>query len=351
MRAMVDRALFCLGLGLFIVGATTRISPADEPKHASLAALRADYAKRERDLDRYRIQDLFQLATSKGEDSDAAYDELLGLAISRDLYQEALPAALIRRDDHAAGLPARAMAELVSVIAKADQGKYEESLNDLARFLAENAAQVKDPNSPRLDESTAIALGEAYLQRLYNARQYGLAKKLGELVKRGLNRPGIQAHFTGRLAKLEMLGKPAPEIKGLDVDGKPISLSQFHGKVVLVDFWATWCTPWLQELPELVALAESEGKEGLVILGVNLDAEHQSVGSVEKARPIARRLLVAASIGWPNIIAAAGADGPSRTYRVTEIPSNVLIGKDGTVVGFELSGNSLKKAIAEELKK
>ncbi|MDX2037702.1 MAG: TlpA disulfide reductase family protein [Isosphaeraceae bacterium] len=319
---------------------------------ADLASLRADFSRRERELERSKIEALARFAaTHPGEEADAAYDELFGLAMRRELYDAALPAALVRRDDVKADLPARAMALLVSVIAKADAGKYDESFGDLARFLGEHAAETADPNRPKLDEGTAIALGEAYLQRLFNARRYDVAGKFAALVQASVKRPGIQAHFAPRTARLAMIGKPAPAIIGEDVDGKPISLADFKGKVVLVDFWAAWCPPCLEELPRMMRLAEAHHGAGFTILGINLDAQHEDVGSVAKAKPIVRKLLVSAGISWPTLLAGAGPADPTAVYGVTAIPANFLIGKDGTIVGFELSGEALEKAVREELAK
>lgn len=64
---------------------------------------------------------------------------------------------------------------------------------------------------------------------------------------------------------------PAPAWTLSDLDGKPVSSEQFKGKVVVVDFWATWCPPCREEIPGYIALQEKYGKDGLVIVGVSLD--------------------------------------------------------------------------------
>ncbi|MBI5380535.1 MAG: TlpA family protein disulfide reductase [Opitutae bacterium] len=65
--------------------------------------------------------------------------------------------------------------------------------------------------------------------------------------------------------------RPAPAWTLKDVDGKPVSSEQFKGKVVVIDFWATWCPPCRVEIPGYIALQKKYGKDGLVIIGVSLD--------------------------------------------------------------------------------
>jgi thiol-disulfide isomerase/thioredoxin len=106
-----------------------------------------------------------------------------------------------------------------------------------------------------------------------------------------------------------------------DVNGKPVRLSQYRGRVVLVNFWATWCGPCRVEIPWLIDLYREHRARGLVVLGVSVDAE------VPRVKPFAREL----KINYPVLIGAGRDDvsaafGPFRGF-----PTSVLVARDGTI--------------------
>lgn len=68
-----------------------------------------------------------------------------------------------------------------------------------------------------------------------------------------------------------LAGQPAPAWKLKDLDGREVSSEQFKGKVVVVDFWATWCAPCIDEIPGYIALQKKYGSQGFVVVGVSFD--------------------------------------------------------------------------------
>jgi thiol-disulfide isomerase/thioredoxin len=80
-------------------------------------------------------------------------------------------------------------------------------------------------------------------------------------------------------------GSPAPEIRVEAMTGKPLSLSDYRGKVVLLDVWASWCGPCKQELPMLDDLARRLKDDGVVVLAVSIDQERANVTKFLKSRP------------------------------------------------------------------
>lgn len=106
-----------------------------------------------------------------------------------------------------------------------------------------------------------------------------------------------------------------------DVDGNDVSLSDFKGKVVLIDFWATWCAPCKKELPALLDLAKKlEGKE-LVILSISVDTDKKAWEKMVKSENLAGINLY--NNGWGDVAAL---------YKVTGVPRYVLIDKNGQIV-------------------
>jgi peroxiredoxin len=318
----------------------------------SLAELNATYKQQAAELDRRKLADLAALAeSSKGPDAEAAYRALFDLAVARGLYESAEPVARAYVARTGGEPQTQALAAAITLIARADRGEYNQSLEDLEHFLTRRAAaQVSE--SQRLPAPLLYAVGEAYLQRLIQGGKYDIAIKVCQLAVANRAEQEIKAYFQRREARIALIGKPAPEIEGKDIDGKPVRLADFRGKLVLVDFWATWCPPCVASLPTLRRLTHEYKDQGFVILGVNLDELANQPSSQPAARSedrsgTVRWFLVNQRVGWPNLV-GVGAERAAKAYGVEEIPANFLIGRDGTVKHVELNEETLAKVLAAE---
>jgi thiol-disulfide isomerase/thioredoxin len=321
----------------------------------SLAELNAAYKQQATDLDRRKLVDLAALAErSKGPDAEGAYRELFDLAVARNLYDAAEPAARAYLAQSGGESQTHALAAAITLIARADRGEYNQSLEDLQQFLSRRAAaQVTE--SQRLPAPLLFAVGEAYLQRLIQGGKYDIAIKVCRLAVANRADQEIKSYFQRREARIAMIGKPAPAIEGKDIDGRPVRLADFTGKLVLVDFWATWCPPCVASLPTLRRLASEYKDQGFVILGVNLDElanppSNQPAARSEDRSGTVRWFLVSQRVGWPNLV-GAGAETAAKAYGVEEIPANFLIGRDGTIKHVELNEDTLAKVLAAEMGK
>ena len=132
----------------------------------------------------------------------------------------------------------------------------------------------------------------------------------------------------------------APDFTLKTLDGQEITLSQLKGKVVLLDFWATWCGPCRESIPHLIHLYNRYRGNGFELIGMDVDK-----GDVDTVR----RFVKSMDIPYPVVVAP---DDVARSYRVSGIPETVLIDKEGTIrermVGFSSTiVQELTKKVAE----
>ncbi len=135
-------------------------------------------------------------------------------------------------------------------------------------------------------------------------------------------------------------GQQAPEIDLPSPDGTNIALSSFKGKVVLIDFWASWCGPCRKEMPNVVKAYAKFKNKGFEIYGVSLDQDRDRwVEAIKKD-----------GITWPQVSDLKQWDClPAKQYGVQGIPYTVLLDKDGKIIGKNLRGEELEKAVENAL--
>lgn len=136
-------------------------------------------------------------------------------------------------------------------------------------------------------------------------------------------------------------GAPPMDFKGKGLDGKPVALKDYAGKVVLIDFWATWCPPCREEIPLLVQLHKKYAGKGFEILGVSLDGPEQKkvVGFTQQN-----------GMTWRHVYDGGGWEAAvSRKYAVSSIPFTVLVGKDGKIIAVGADAELLDGLLEEML--
>jgi thiol-disulfide isomerase/thioredoxin len=134
-------------------------------------------------------------------------------------------------------------------------------------------------------------------------------------------------------------GEDAPSTKLTFLDGKSVALADLRGKVVLLDFWATWCAPCIVELPHLIALHEKFGpRKDFLMIGVSLDSDETELRDFLKER----------KIEWPQCVGDNGG-ATAKAFGVTGIPAVFLIGVDGKILAVNLFGAELTAKVNEVL--
>ncbi len=128
------------------------------------------------------------------------------------------------------------------------------------------------------------------------------------------------------------------DFEGRDLEGRAWTKETLEGKVVLLDFWATWCAPCLAALPTLREATDRFGSEGFLVLGVSMNrTDHREL----------RSFLRRQQIGWPQLHDGRGVAGPiAERFGVSTVPRTFLVDRSGQIVGVDLEGEVLLAALS-----
>ncbi|MCC7421723.1 MAG: TlpA family protein disulfide reductase [Planctomycetaceae bacterium] len=153
----------------------------------------------------------------------------------------------------------------------------------------------------------------------------------------------LSKKYEGVARRLNLPGNPL-EVVGVTADGKPFDWKAYRGKVVLVDFWATWCGPCIKELPNVLANYKKYHSKGFEVVGISLDEDEDQLKEFLKERSIPWTTLFGkdeATRGWEHPMAVK--------YGIMGIPTVILVGKDGKVVNLEARGEKLGELLEQLL--
>ncbi|HWA09873.1 MAG TPA: TlpA disulfide reductase family protein [Opitutaceae bacterium] len=137
-------------------------------------------------------------------------------------------------------------------------------------------------------------------------------------------------------------GTAFPDFSEKDTEGHPLSIASYKGKVVLVDFWATWCPPCIDALPGLIRTYGEYHSKGFEIVGVSLDRE----GDGQKLAKFTKEN----AMPWPQFFDGGYWENKLAVkYGVNQTPTSYLLDKDGRIIGRNLHDEELGQAIAKAL--
>ncbi|MES2730130.1 MAG: TlpA disulfide reductase family protein [Bacteroidota bacterium] len=202
----------------------------------------------------------------------------------------------------------------------------------------------------KLIDEMGTSIASLYATNFLNPEEEADMQFLSKLAKRFEKEAAHSAYakdFVNQIKDLEKkmalspsIGKQAPEITLNNVDGKQVSLSSLRGKYVLIDFWASWCSPCRQENPNVVRMYNKFKGKDFEILGVSLDQDKAKwLAAIEKDK-----------LTWMHVSDLKGwQSAGGQAYQVQSIPATFLIDKTGKIIAKNLRGEELERKMEEVL--
>jgi peroxiredoxin len=136
-------------------------------------------------------------------------------------------------------------------------------------------------------------------------------------------------------------GTKFPDFDEKDLAGKSLSVANYKGKVVLIEFWATWCPPCVAAMPNVLATYRKFHDHGFEIIGVSLDADETALTDFIKKNKLPWPQYFDGQF-WSNKLAVK--------YGITVVPTTFLLDRNGGIVGKNLRGEALAQAVAKAIK-
>jgi thiol-disulfide isomerase/thioredoxin len=220
-------------------------------------------------------------------------------------------------------------------IAAASITERDAIINDLKQHL-------KDVGPKISNREAALAMNVTqYLERAAPKQAVEVYKDYAKLFAASQDQriAGIARTFEGCARRIGLVGN-SMEVKGTTLDGKEIDLAKLKGKVVLVDFWATWCGPCIGEIPNMKKMYDAYNSRGFEILAV----------SVDNGKDAPTKFVVERKLPWPCIHDdRTGGKSLSEHYGVMSIPLPILVDRDGKVVSLNARGAELERLLEKHI--
>ena len=215
-----------------------------------------------------------------------------------------------------------------------------------ARFQALNKEMVQSNYAfIKANPNSWVSLDALLGMRMWDTPQYAIVSPLYEALNPALKNTPQGRDYGSMVHALKEIGvgQPAPAFSQITPEGKTVSLADYRGKYVLVDFWASWCGPCRAESPAVTKVYNQYKGRNFDILGVSLDDE--------KSRTKWLKAIADDHLAWTQVSDLKGwQNAVAQRYAVRSIPQNFLVGPDGKIVAVNLHGEALGATLAQFIK-
>ncbi|HLF45442.1 MAG TPA: TlpA disulfide reductase family protein [Chitinophagaceae bacterium] len=287
----------------------------------------------------YSNKPLFLFFTDKGQHTVTLNKDSLrnsqvkGGAATRD-YE------LLKGIEKSINEQARSLVALRSDTSEGGKEKFEKARSSLSKARAETMlAFIK------AHPSSAVAAWAAHRNYLTDPDGLAALEEVYNVLSPSLHYTSYAVEMRDKIEKTKMLsvGQIAPSFTQNDTMDRPVSLTDFRGKYVLVDFWASWCVPCRKDNPNIVKTFNTYKDKGFTVLGVSLDRPGKKDAWLKAIHDDGLTWTHVSDLKfWDNAVAVQ--------YGIKAAPTNILIGPDGKILAYNLHGDELRKKLESILK-
>ena len=208
----------------------------------------------------------------------------------------------------------------------------------LLKLVIEN---LQHPKMDADDLDIAVAFAEGLEQSGQARAAAGAYEQLGNVLvgHKDAMIKELGQLMIGSARRLNAVGSPV-RVSGTTLEGRALDWGQYRGKVVLIDFWATWCGPCRAEMPNIQKLYEAYNRRGFEVVSISMDDDRAALDEYLKSNPMP----------WTTLFEGNGKTNPTASYYgISELPSTMLVDEKGNVVSLDARGENLGKLLQQML--